>query len=499
MVTELAGARILAPFFGSSLYSWASTLSITLLALMTGYYTGGYATTKSKTSTPKAIFLVFLISGLMVMLQPSLGRTVMQETIKLPFFTGIILSQLIFLFPPVFLMGMMSPMIIAQINQSVQRAGKSAGNIYAVSTFGGILFTLLFGFLIIPEYGISLLVILLGAFVILFSSVLLLRQKISVPMGLVLALIILAQFRQAYVSYQEYSPIHAKGESLVEYSEGLLGEISISNQNLKSPDGRPFKARMLKVNNVMQNQAVLNYPKASLVYYVNFIRNLVGQLPKKESALIVGLGAGNIYSDMQLYNIDVETVEIDQRIYDYGVKYFKMKPHPEKSHITDGRYFINTAQKQYDIIVLDVIVGENVAKQLVTLESFKKMYELLPDQGTLIIEHGGIQDFSKNKFVPSLYKTLGQAGFEVSMFNPVKAPNNRYGDVLFVATKNKPIDKNNIFVAEDMLLSAGPISQYEVFLNDFDTSVPAELLTDDKNKTDILLRDHYLHIREKRN
>lgn len=48
MVAEIAGAKLLTPYFGASLYSWASTLSITLLALMTGYYFGGFVTTKPK-------------------------------------------------------------------------------------------------------------------------------------------------------------------------------------------------------------------------------------------------------------------------------------------------------------------------------------------------------------------------------------------------------------------------------------------------------------------
>jgi len=498
MVTELAGARILAPFFGSSLYSWASTLSITLLALMTGYYSGGYATTKKKLSSKKAIFIVFLLSGVLVLILPSLGRAVMQEALSLSFFTGIIVSQLVFLFPPIFLMGMMSPMIISQINKSKEQAGKSAGNIYAISTFGGILFTLVFGFTIIPNYGITLPVIILGASVTLLSVVLLLKQKISIPVTILLAVIILSQFRQAYVSYTEFSPPLHNTERLVEYSEGLLGEIAITNQKMKSPDGKPFYARMLKVNNIMQNQAVLDYPRASLIYYVNFIRNLVGQLPQKETALVIGLGAGNIYSDMQLYNIDVETVEIDKRIYDYGVKYFEMDAHPKKSHITDGRYFINTSnKKKYDIIVLDVIVGENVAKQLVTLESFQKIYKMLPEKGTLIIEHGGIQNFSKNKFVASLHKTLKKAGFNISMFNPIQSSNNKFGDVLFVASKSN-LDKNNIFIAEDMLLTEGPITDYEVFLSDFNNSGEIPLLTDDKNKTDLLLKSHYINIRENR-
>ncbi|PZD78523.1 fused MFS/spermidine synthase [Mesonia sp. K7] len=496
MVTELAGARILAPFFGSSLYSWASTLSITLLALMCGYYFGGYATTKEKLSSKKAIFLVFLLSGLLVLFLPSLGRAVMGEAIQLSFFTGIIISQLIFLFPPIFLMGMMSPMIIYQINKSPKQAGKSAGNIYAISTFGGILFTLVFGFVIIPNYGISLPVIILGSLVAFLSLLFLLNDKIIKPVGIILSIILLSQVWNAFQNYQNYSPSTQINERLIEYSEGILGELAITEQKMKSPEGNFFKGLMLKVNGVMQSQAASRYPKASLVYYVNFIRNLVGQLPQKKTALIIGLGAGNVYSDMKLYGIDVETVEIDQRIYDYGVKYFDMEPHPEKSHITDGRYFINTTNKKYDIILLDVIVGENVAEQLISLESFERLYNLLSEKGTLIMEHGGINDFSKNRFAPSVHKTLSEAGFTISMFNPVHSNKYNYGDVTFVATKRE-LDKNNIFVAGDMLLSEGPITDYEIFLSDFDTSLETPLLTDDKNKTDLLLKSHYMNTREK--
>src|SRR4051812_16580817 len=74
MVTEIAGAKMLAPFFGASLYSWASTLSITLFALMTGYYFGGYATSKPKMASADKILWVFFCSGLAVMLMPALGN-----------------------------------------------------------------------------------------------------------------------------------------------------------------------------------------------------------------------------------------------------------------------------------------------------------------------------------------------------------------------------------------------------------------------------------------
>ncbi len=492
MVTELAGARLLAPFFGASLYSWASTLSITLLALMTGYYFGGYVTTKKHFKSPTAIIWLLLLSGLFVLLLPVISKSIMESTLHLSFFTGLIVSQMLFLFPPIFLMGMMSPMIIFQITHSVEQAGRSAGNIYAISTLGGILFTMGFGFGIIPNYGITLPLTVLGIFVVLLGLFFLIRRRIAVVKTVVVVFVIIISTWEAINHYTNPKELLHPSERLVKKSEGLMGEIRITDLRQRTPQGEPFYSRKLEVNNMLQNLVFKEYPTVSLTYYVTFIRSLIGQLPQNETALLIGLGGGSIYSDAKLYGTDIETVEIDQRIYDYGVKYFGMEDHPEKNTITDGRYFINTVDKQYDYIILDVVVGESAAGQLLTKESFRKLYQMLPENGTLIIEHGGIMDFSSNSLTPSIYKTLEAVGFNVSMYNPMQTKT--FGDVVFIATKNDTFKKEAIFIAQDFLLRGGPMIDYEVSNSDFDET-KAVVLTDDRNKTDILLRPHFISIR----
>ena len=42
MVIELLGTRLIAPFYGASLYVWASLISVTMIALAIGYYAGGH-------------------------------------------------------------------------------------------------------------------------------------------------------------------------------------------------------------------------------------------------------------------------------------------------------------------------------------------------------------------------------------------------------------------------------------------------------------------------
>ena len=41
MVIELLGTRMIAPFYGASLYVWSSLISVTMIALAIGYFVGG--------------------------------------------------------------------------------------------------------------------------------------------------------------------------------------------------------------------------------------------------------------------------------------------------------------------------------------------------------------------------------------------------------------------------------------------------------------------------
>ncbi len=59
MITELLGAKIIAPFYGASLYVWSSVLGVTLFSLATGYYLGGIISTKTK----KIQYLAFIFFG----------------------------------------------------------------------------------------------------------------------------------------------------------------------------------------------------------------------------------------------------------------------------------------------------------------------------------------------------------------------------------------------------------------------------------------------------
>ena len=175
MAAELLGAKMLAPYFGSSLYVWASVLAITLGGLAVGYYAGGIVSYKSK--NPLTLFYVLLAAAAFTVLMPFSSKMILWVVGSHSLIPSVIVSASCILFPPVFMMGMVSPLIIRAITVDVEQSGRAAGAIYAVSTVGGILATFTFGFYIIPNFGLTLPAILTGIVLGIIPLFVIIKQK----------------------------------------------------------------------------------------------------------------------------------------------------------------------------------------------------------------------------------------------------------------------------------------------------------------------------------
>lgn len=153
MAVELAGAKMIAPFWGTSLYVWASVLAVTLGGLTIGYYTGGWATTRMQPG--RLLFWELLLASVFAALMPLAGMKFMPQTMDMGVRAGSLFSAIVCIGPTLMALGMVSPTIIQLTNDSLQNTGKSSGSVYAVSTLGGIIMTLMTGFYLLPELGIK--------------------------------------------------------------------------------------------------------------------------------------------------------------------------------------------------------------------------------------------------------------------------------------------------------------------------------------------------------
>lgn len=93
---------------------------------------------------------------------------------------------------------------------------------------------------------------------------------------------------------------------------------------------------------------------------------------KPKDALIIGLGGGTIVRQYeQLYDINIDVVEVDNKIVDIARDHFNVTSN-EKIRIikSDGKQFLLDNEDEYDIIIVDAFVGEKIPTHLRTLEFF---------------------------------------------------------------------------------------------------------------------------------
>ena len=149
MAVELMGAKLVAPFYGNSLYVWTTVLTITVLGLTLGYYTGGRFAKKGASET--TLFVVLAISAVLVLALPMTASIAIALTKGMDLIAGICVTCILLLLSPMLCFGIVGPMVVSLMSSQLETVGKTAGTVYFTSTFGGIAATFFFGTLFDPR------------------------------------------------------------------------------------------------------------------------------------------------------------------------------------------------------------------------------------------------------------------------------------------------------------------------------------------------------------
>ena len=153
MATEICGARLLQPYFGNTLFTWTSSISVILAALGLGYYLGGKAAAgKARKET---LALIIAAGAMAIGLIPFASSIILNAGMTFGYEFGPLFSSTILFGLPNILLGMAAPYAIKLNAKILDSVGKVAGNLYAISTFGGIIGALLSGYVMIPYVGIN--------------------------------------------------------------------------------------------------------------------------------------------------------------------------------------------------------------------------------------------------------------------------------------------------------------------------------------------------------
>ncbi len=416
MVVELCGAKLMAPIFGGSLFVWAAILAITLSALAFGYYYGGVLS--SKTNLNNKLYQVIVIASCFIALMPFISFYILPYISYINFKIAVLLSAFVLIFIPIFLLGCTTPLLIRINTISIETAGSTSGKIYAISTVGGIVSTLLCGFILIPFIGLKFTLLIFA--IVLFLTGTLSLKVFKINSTLILIVVFVFSIKT-----------YARSPNALYANCGVLGEIEVTDYN-------QTHVRQLLINKIVQTEMDLN-SKTSTSDYIKMIDTLIPMQKVKSNALILGLGGGLLANLLDNKNYKVDGVEFDARIIDAAKDFFNLK-NSISTYCEDARYFINNCNEKYDLIIFDLFKAEEQPSHIITIESLSKVKEMLNKDGLIVINWHGYIKKPLGEGTQILLNTLRKSQFKVVIRS--SSSKEDYSNTLIIA-KNNDISINS--------------------------------------------------------
>jgi len=473
MATELLGVKMMAPYFGSSLYVWASVLAVTLGGLTCGYFWGGILSEKENAKS--LLFKLTLAAGILLALMPVTANFILSIIQGMDLVPAILFSSMLILSPPLICMGMVSPILIRLLSEVVEKSGKIAGRVYAISTIGGIISTLLLGFYLIPTFGLIRLALTFGLILGIIPLIMLYKQNKA------LSFLFIISFLMAL--WLSFRPSINSDINILYKSEGLLGQLMVSDYPVYKENGEVNKVRFLFNNRVIQSIYNATATGNKHLAYILGMTNAASIYPKGSKALILGLGGGSLAKEFSKLGFKIDACELDERVVYVARKYFDMDV-KVRVIIDDGRHYIRNCKEKYDIIAIDIFRGETNPSHILTKENLDEIESIMESDGLIIINSPGFISGKIGKGVRSVYKTLLNNGLTVKVL-PTPGPEDDRNILFLASFQEKDYSKNRMDVIDNVNLNIEkrfmPAEQIDI--ND------AFVLTDDLPILNLLNRD----------
>jgi hypothetical protein len=155
MLVELLGGRLIAPYFGSSIYTWGAVIFVFMVGLAIGYLVGGLASMRAPSIARLALILIAAaVSALpIVFLSDPIVGAIYDAGLD-PRAGSLAACAALYLVPTIF-SGMISPYAIRLLIRTRQQSGNDAGYLYFVSTIGSSAGTLLTSFYFVLWFEVN--------------------------------------------------------------------------------------------------------------------------------------------------------------------------------------------------------------------------------------------------------------------------------------------------------------------------------------------------------
>jgi len=416
MVVELLGTRFLAPYFGSSVYTWTALITVTLVALAVGYRMGGALADKF----PRAGFLYGLIlaAALFLLAVLAIRRTILAASLGGGIIGGTLASATALFGLPLLILGTVAPYSVKLCAREMAHLGNVVGRLYAISTVGSFVGTVSAGFLLLPSFSnVSILAFCAGLLALPPIGYFLFLGRDLVPAGtstLVLLIALLAGLSAEKLPRGKL-PAYGLEWKAVYQTNSFYGRIRVID--LRYPGSESWSRRYLLNDGLIQGSYSLkeHMPMAPFPY---MLTELVLDSPQPvRKALVLGLGAGFVPKLLHRYLKEVGTlrkivtVEINPMMYHVAVRYFDFPDHEKwRSEcpvvFADARTFVRNCKEKFDAIVVDTFLGDNAPTHLLSYEMFSQLRRILEPTGRMSINIFGSMRGPGSRLIAALVRTL---------------------------------------------------------------------------------------------
>ncbi len=440
---EIAASRVLAPFFGNSLYVWGALIGVVLAGLSIGYWSGGALA--DALPRPWLLVAVLAAGGFSVLLVPLVDEHVLEALVDWdpgprldPLFASIVLFG-----APSVILAMVSPIAVRLLARSVERVGRTAGRLYAVSTAGSIVGTFATAFWLVPELGIDELFAAAAAALFATAAAFALSERLLAPSlgaaaataAAVVAAIALAPDtggRLSAAQARNWSPVYRlqrdrAGEEVDTAAEGLklVYRKETRYHRLTVADDRD--SRYLRFDSSFQSGMYLGQPFRTRFEYTDYLDLGLAYNPRARRVLFVGLGGGSAPKRMwrDFPRLQIRVAELDPVVVDVARRYFALPRSPRlRVDVQDGRRFLATHKQRWDVIAIDAFYSDSIPFHLTTREFLELARARLAPGGVIVVNIIGAISGDESELFRAEYRTY-RSVFSTVLVHPVLDPGDR--------------------------------------------------------------------------
>jgi spermidine synthase len=475
----MIAGRMLAPHVGVSLYTWTSIIGVVLAGISAGAYAGGLLA--DRYPQPRTLGFLLLVSGIMVLFVPAVLNFAVDQRINTALMWRILIITTVIFGLPSFIMGMVSPVVIRLVLETVQEAGWLVGRIYAISTLGSLCGTFLTGFFLISMIGTRHILLFIGIVLILmavFWGDLFRTRRIAITF-LVAPTIVLCGTYDAVFKQKLREDVYFFKES--DY-------FTIKLVNVKN-GGETSKKRLhaMVLDNLVHSFVDLDDPCHLEYRYEQLYADVFRwRFPINSQFKSLTIGGGGYtfprYMEAVYPHAQIDVVELDPEVTRVAHSYLGLPLTTRiRSYNMDGRWYVKNSSTSYDVIFIDVFNDLSVPSHLATYEFALELKRILKPDGIVlanIIDH-----FQKGLFLPAYLKTLkaafGEGNVHLLSISPVFEEIRTATFIILVSNGSLDIGQFEDFINRKGKRNAAAFVVPNDVLERYVTNREAPLLTDD--------------------